>query len=213
MATHDILFAMSLPLEPNHRYTVEEYLELEGRFPERKYEYREGYVVDLRELLAMAGGSPDHVLIATNIVRSLGNRLEGGPCRVYGSDLRVRIPRRTLFAYPDTTVVCGKPEIEQHPTAGATVSNPKVIVEVLSPSTESYDRGKKFSRYREIPSFTEYVLVSQTEPWVETFFKHDDGGWRIETCSEGAVKLVSLNLELPLPEIYAGVDFPSNPES
>jgi Uma2 family endonuclease len=204
-----------LPLEPNHRYTVEEYLELEGKFPERKCEYREGNVVDLRELLAMAGGSPEHVLIATNVVGMLRNLLKGGPCRAYTSDLRVQIPRKTLFAYPDATVVCGKMEIEQHPTAGATVSNPKLIVEVLSPSTESYDRRKKFSLYREIPTFTEYVLVSQTEAWVETFFKHDDGGWRIEAYSglQSAAKLMSLNIELPLSEIYAGIEFPSNPES
>src|SRR4051812_40418173 len=109
---------MSLPFEPTRRYTVEEYLELEGSSPQDKYEFRDGYVINMREALAMAGGSTVHVLIATNFARELGNHLKGSPCRVYGSDLRVRIPRKTLYTYPDVTVVCGEEKHESHHSAG-----------------------------------------------------------------------------------------------
>jgi Uma2 family endonuclease len=199
---------MSLPLEPTRRYTVEEYLELEGNSPQEKYEYREGLIVNMREALAMAGAAPVHVLIATNVAVALSNRLQGGPCRGYVNDLRVRIPRKALYTYPDTTVVCGKENFDQHPTAGATLTNPRLIVEVLSPSTELYDRGDTFALYREIPSLAEYVLVAQSQPRVETYFRHD-GGWAFHPYDgrTSAVKLLSLNIELPMGEIYTGVEF------
>jgi Uma2 family endonuclease len=205
--------AMTLPLEPNRRYTVEEYLELEGASPQDKFEYRGGRIVNMRDALPMAGGSDEHCLITANVIRALGNRLEGGPCRVYSNDMRVLIPRRTLFTYPDATVVCGQSQHENHPTAGKTLSNPRLIVEVLSPSTELYDRGDKFALYREISSLAEYVLVSQSHPRIEGYFRREDGGWTFgpyEGLAGAAARLLSLNIELPLKEVYAGIEFPSS---
>ena len=202
---------MTMPLEPTRRYTVEEYLELEGSSPQDKYEYRDGIIVNMREALAMAGGSGEHCLINANVIANLQMRLRGGPCRVYSNDLRVKIPRKTLFTYPDATVVCGPSLFEKHQSAGATLSNPKLIVEILSPSTELYDRGEKFALYREIPSLTEYVLISQSHPRAETYFRRDDGGWFFGPYSglESVAKLLSLNIDLPLAEVYAGIEFPS----
>ena len=202
---------MTLSIEPSRRYTVEEYLDLEGRSSDRKCEYRDGLIVDMREAMAMAGGSESHCLINANVIAALSNRLKGGPCRVYSNDLRIRIPRKTLYTFPDAVVICGKTESEQHKTAGITVTNPTVIVEILSPSTELYDRGDKFSRYREIPSLREYVLVSQSAPRIETYYRHDDGGWRFgpfEGLGEVA-KLISLGIDLPLAEVFAGIEFPA----
>src|SRR5687767_14843641 len=105
---------MTASFEPTRRYTVEEYLELEGRTPEEKFEYRDGFVVAMRDALAMAGGSLRHVVINTSLIGELLNRLRGGPCRVYANDLRVRIPRKALYTYPDVTVVCGEAQTETH---------------------------------------------------------------------------------------------------
>ncbi len=202
---------MTFPLEPTRRLTVEEYLELESRSPEVKYEYRDGVIVNMREALAMAGGTVTHCLINANVIAAFNNRLKGGPCRVYSNDLRVRIPRKTLYTYPDAVVVCGNTESELHKTASATITNPTLIVEVLSPSTELYDRGEKFSLYREIPSLREYVLVSQSSPRVETYFRRDDGGWSFGPFEgiNAVAKLLSLEIDLPLTEVYAGVEFPA----
>jgi Uma2 family endonuclease len=204
------MLSMTLPLEPNRRYTVEEYLELEGSSPQDKFEYRNGQVVNMREALAMAGGSGEHCLINANIISSLSQALKGSTCRVYSNDLRVLIPRKSLFTYPDATVVCGQPLYEHHPRAGVTLTNPRVIVEVLSQSTELYDRGDKFSLYREIPSLAEYVLISQSHPRIECYFRRDDGGWTFGPYEgiAAAAKLLSLNIELPLKEVYAGIEFP-----
>ncbi len=204
---------MTVSLDPTRRYTVEEYLDLEGRSPESKYEYRNGLIVNMREALAMAGGSEEHCLINANVIAALANRLKGGPCRVYSNDLRIRIPRKTLYTFPDAAVVCGKTESEQHKTAGVTIINPTVILEVLSPSTELYDRGEKFSLYREIPSLREYVLVSQASARIETFYRRDDGGWSFGPFEglEAVAKLLSLNIDLPLSEVYANLTLPPQP--
>ena len=206
---------MTASFEPTRRYTVEEYLELEGRTPEEKFEYRDGFIVAMREALAMAGGSPRHVLINTSLLRVLGNRLLGGPCRVYGNDLRVRIPRNALYTYPDATVVCGEAHFETHGSAGATLSNPRLIAEVLSPLTERYDRGDKFALYREVPTFVEYILVSQTSPRIETFYHRDDGGWSFYPYDglSAVAKLLSVGIEFPLSEVYDGVEFPADADA
>lgn len=202
---------MTLSIEPNRRYTVEEYLEIEGKHPQEKYEYREGIIVNMREALAMAGGSGDHCLINANVIRAIGNRLAGGPCRVYSNDLRIQIPRKALYTYPDAVVVCGQPQFESHATAGVTCVNPRVILEVLSPSTELYDRTRKFSLYRDIPTLVEYVLISQSDPRVETFFRHSDGGWSFGPSDglEKIARLRSIEIDLPLSEVYEGITFVS----
>src|SRR5438045_511349 len=156
---------MGLPAQVRH-YTLDEYFEIERNSPE-KFEYRDGLVVNLSEVIGMAGGALPHSRITVNVITALSSRLKAGPCAVYSSDLRVRIPRKTLWAYPDVTVICGKARVETIPGIGDTATNPQIIVEVLSPSTEAYDRGDKFARYREIESLREYMLVSQNEARVE----------------------------------------------
>jgi Uma2 family endonuclease len=197
---------MSLHAQPR-RYTLEEYFEIE-RSSAEKHEYRDGEVVNVRELIAMAGGFIRHVQINTNVTTSLHNRLRSGPCRVYGNDLRIRIPRRTLWTYPDATAICGKVQVETIPGVGETATNPQVIIEVLSPSTELYDRGKKFAWYREFDTLREYVLISQFEPYVEIFMRDSDGPWAFAPYSGVATaRLRSLNLDWPLNEIYEGIEF------
>jgi Uma2 family endonuclease len=190
------------------RYTLAEYFEIERNSLE-KHEYRDGIVVPVGEALAMAGGSFNHSLIAANVAREIGNRLKGSPCRVFESNLRVRIPRKTLFAYPDVSVICGKAEFDSDVGFGETVVNPRLIVEVLSPSSELYDRGQKFERYRELDSLTEYVLVSQDTALVESYFRQPDGTWLFSVNSglDSAVKLRSVDIHLPLSEVYAGLEF------
>jgi Uma2 family endonuclease len=189
------------------RFTIEDYLRLEASAKER-HEYRNGRIID------MAGGSPEHSLIIANIIRELGNGLKGKPCRVYDSNLRVRIPRTPLYTYPDVSVICGETEYDPQDTGRTTATNPRVIVEVLSSSTEADDRGEKFRRYLSLDSLQEYVIVSQALPWVETFTRQGDGTWRFATASgpHGRVKLDTIEAEVPLSEIYAGITFPPDEE-
>jgi Uma2 family endonuclease len=185
------------------RFTVTEYLQLEAGAKVR-HEFRDG------EIVAMAGGSPEHSLIIANIIRELGNRLKGKPCRVYDSNLRVRIPRTPLYTYPDVSVICGETQVDPQDPGRTTATNPRLIVEVLSNSTEADDRGEKFRRYLSLESLEEYVLVSQVRARVETFTRQGDGSWRFATAAELESRAVfsSLQVELPLSEIYAGVQFP-----
>jgi Uma2 family endonuclease len=195
----------------SRRYTLEEYFEIERNSSER-YEYRDGQVVNLHEIIGMSGGAVPHSRIAMNFGIAMGNRLKGSSCAVYSSDLRIRIPRKTLWAHPDATVICGKPRIESIPGVGDTATNPQIIIEVLSPSTEAYDRGDKFARYREIETLREYVLVSQNEARVEVFHRSEDGQWSFGPFAglDCAASLASLNLENPLAEIYDGIEFPAS---
>ena len=189
--------------QANRLYTVEEYLRIE-RDASEKHEYRDG------QILAMAGGTVNHSLIVANVVSELHGALKGKRCRVFESNLRVRIPRTPLYTYPDATVICGPVQIDPRDSSGQTVTNPRLIVEVLSPSTEGYDRGEKFHRYLLLDSLEEYVLVSQETPQVETFFRQTGGSWLFTPVSnlESRLLLRSLQIELSLAEIYAGVEFP-----
>ncbi|MGB7158574.1 MAG: Uma2 family endonuclease [Tepidisphaeraceae bacterium] len=185
-------------------FTIEEYLRTE-RDSDDKHEYRDG------EIVAMAGGTHEQALIATNCLREIGNALKGKPCRVYGSDLKVAIATRRRITYPDGSIICGSPEF--HPAAGAmrdVVTNPRVLIEVLSPSTEQYDRTAKFDLYREMESFEEYVLVAQLFPRVESYRRFPDGSWHFEAFAgiEAAAQLGAVDVTVPLREIYAGVEFP-----
>lgn len=188
------------------RFTVDEYLRIE-RDSTEKHEYRDG------EIVAMAGGTVAHSRIMANCIAAWWNRLRGGPCAPFDSNLRVRIARRTLYSYPDVTVICGPPELDPDDTRGETVTNPRLVGEVLSPSTESYDRRTKFDRYRQLESFREYVLVSQDTPRVETFYRRDDDTWvfAVATGLDGTIRLSSLAIDVPLSEVYAGVEFPPEP--
>ncbi len=145
---------------PKTRYTPEEYLALE-RSSETKHEYFKG------EIFAMGGASSRHVLIVTNLVIELGSQLKKGPCRVFSTDLRVRVDTSGLYTYPDVVVICDAPEFSDDQRD--TLLNPVLIIEVLSDSTKDYDRGGKFEQYRTIKSFKEYLLVAQDRPHLEHY--------------------------------------------
>ncbi|MCA9558070.1 MAG: Uma2 family endonuclease, partial [Myxococcales bacterium] len=149
-----------MPAAEKQQLSEAEYLARE-RLADTKHEYVNGVAV------AMAGGSPRHNVIATNIAGELRARLRGQPCRPTNSDQRVHVAHTGLYTYPDVTVICGQPET--HPEDRNTLCNPRVIFEVLSTSTEAYDRGAKFRHYRRSESLAEYVLVSQHERLVEHF--------------------------------------------
>lgn len=187
---------------PRRRMTIDEYLRFE-RDAEYKHEYANGEIID------MAGSTGEHSLITMNLGRELGNALKGKPCRVYDSNLRVRIHKKAYYNYPDLQVICGEIEYDPDDHQHMSALNPRMIVEVLSPSTEAYVRGGKFRRYREIPSVREYVLVSQSEPVVETFFLQEDGAWALATFQglEAAAWFRSIEATIPLAEIFADITF------
>lgn len=191
---------MALP-QAKRYITPEEYLRIE-RAAEFKSEYYDG------EMFAMAGTTRWHARITTTVTSALLSLLRGGSCFPYGSDLRVNIPSTKLYTYPDITVICDP--FESLDETEDTVTNPRVIVEVLSDSTEAYDRGKKFAHYRTLISLQEYVLISQKSALVEVFARQGDRTWKLTPVSglDGTARLESLGIEVPLSEIYEGVVFP-----
>ena len=179
--------------------TSAEYLAIERIAPYRS-EYFRG------EMFAMAGGSPTHSRIKTNILGELRNRLKGNPCAPYDSDLRIKCPTG-LYTYPDVSVICSELELDDEQKD--TVLNPTLLIEVLSKNTEAYDRGKKFDHYRTIPSLREYVLVSQEEPMIQRFLRNDDNTWTMNAVTDlnQSIRLQSLGIEIPLAEVYERVEF------
>ena len=185
---------------PAPRLTPQEYLVRERR-AETKSEYLRG------EVFAMSGASREHNLIAANTARQLGNQLRDRKCEVYQSDMRVKVSPTGLYTYPDVTVVCGAPEFEDAEVD--TLLNPKVLVEVLSPSTADYDRGGKFTHYRRLPSLQEYVLISQDRPLIEHYVRQGRDEWLLteQSSLEEILVLPSIQCQLPLSEIYLKVRF------
>jgi Uma2 family endonuclease len=183
-------------MEPARRQVVSAQAYLEREYgSETKHEYLRG------EILAMADASPRHNLIASNVVRSIGNSLRGRPCVVLGSDQRIKVPATDLYTYPDVAVICGRPKTD--PLDESTLVNPLLVAEVLSDSTEAYDRGAKFAHYRNLPSLREYLLVSQKERRVEHYRLLEPGQWLLtEYAGDAAMPLPTLGIELPLAEIY-----------
>lgn len=162
------------------------------------------------EMFAMAGGSPEHSLIATNFTREAGNQLKGKPCVPYNSDLRVKVEASGLYTYPDASIVCGPPQMDA--AVKGTILNPSVIVEVLSESTESYDRGKKSSHYRRLQSLRELILISPNEPLVEMYTRGDHETWSFVEFRAITDTLVieSVGVAIPLSEIYRNIVFPDD---
>lgn len=186
------------PLTRN-RVTPEEYLALE-RAAEFRHELIDGQIV------AMSGASRRHNLIAINLAREVSSQLRGRPCEVYATDMRVSVAPTGLYTYPDLTGLCGEPRFEDGHTD--TLVNPAVIVEILSPSTEAYDRGEKFSQYRRLDSLVEYVLVAQDKLRVEHFRRRDTQWVLTELASPDAVlELESLGCAVRLADLYERVDF------
>ena len=200
---------MSLP-QTIARHTVEEYLALE-RESEERHEYLDG------QIYAMAGESTQHADISVNLVSELRSQLKNTPCRVWTKDSKVLSgpaikhsrSTRGLFSYPDLVVVCEEPRfLDEHQDV---LLNPTVIIEVLSPATESFDRGEKFRRYRtQIPSLTDYVLVSQALPLIEHFRRQTNDEWVLSAHSdiESSLQIASINCTLHLSEVYDRVTFP-----
>jgi len=182
------------------RVNEAEYLRLE-RQAETKSEYFDG------EIFAMAGGTRAHSLIATNLARELSSRLRTSDCVAYNTDLRVKVEATGLVTYPDVSVVCGAQRFldEQEDT----LLNPTVLIEVLSDSTEAYDRGKKFEHIRQISSCREYLLVSQKEPRIEQFIRQPNGEWTLKEAvgPSAEMRLPSLDIVLRLEEVFAKVQF------
>ncbi|MDB5331436.1 MAG: hypothetical protein JWP03_2587 [Phycisphaerales bacterium] len=193
---------MGLPAH-QHRYTVEEYLRREAAAVD-KHEFHEG------EILAMSGGTYVHSAIASNITAALWPRLRKSGCRPLESNMRVRVPPTLRYVYPDLTVICGGPKFDPNDPNLTTILNPRVIIEVLSESTEAYDRGEKFTRYRGIESFEEYVLVSQVRPLVEVFTRQAAGTWLFSAYAgiEADAVIRTVQIQIPFSEIYADVSFP-----
>jgi Uma2 family endonuclease len=190
-----------MSLQPKSYLTPEQYLALE-RTAAYKSEYFRG------EVFAVAGASPTHVLIVANIVAALHGQLRQRPCTVYATDLRLKVHASGFYTYPDVVVVYGEPQFDDDQRD--TLVNPTLIVEVLSESTQDYDRGGKFAQYRKIPSFTEYVLVAQDESHVEHFVKQADGLWLLAETDrlEDVLTLSSIECTLLLSDIYEKVQFP-----
>jgi Uma2 family endonuclease len=184
---------------PKKLYTPEEYLALE-----RAAEYKSQYFAG--EIFAMAGGSPRHNLISSNVIGELRNQLKKRPCKVYPSDQRIKVATTNLYTYPDVVVVCGKEQYDDDDN----LINPTLIVEVLSASTEAHDRGKKFEQYRRISSLREFLLIAQDRCQVEQYFKQENGIWGLLSEAsdlQSVIKLPSLNCELAVAEIYDKVEF------
>ncbi len=186
-------------LTKTKKYTPEEYLALEEA-AEFRSEYESG------EIVAMSGGSFYHVQIISNAARSLGNQL-GDKCSVLPTDMKIWVEKRRKFYYPDITILCARPEFYRNRTD--TITNPQILIEVLSKSTEAKDRTEKFWSYQLLESLHEYILISQDKAAVEQFVRQADGGWRYLAAigQESVLRLTTVKAELDLTEVYRKIDF------
>ena len=185
-------------LPKKRKYTSAEYLALE-----EKAEYRSEYVDG--SIFKMAGGTEAHIQISYNVTKLFADKLRG-KCRAYQSEMKVWVDDAGTFFYPDVTVVCDERKFHQGNTG--IVENPVLLVEVLAKSTEEYDKNDKFFTYQNIESFQEYVLISQSKPVVQQYFKQKDGSWKIKATIglKSIVSFESIEIELTLEEIYRRVE-------
>jgi Uma2 family endonuclease len=202
------------------RLTVEEYLEMERQSPER-HEYLDGYVFAKGgEIPTFGANSTNHGTICTNLISEVRVQLKGSPCQGWAKDCKVRSGpaaepggRSGIYSYPDLVIFCGEPIFhDQHRDV---LTNPVVIIEVLSPSTEAFDRGEKFTRLRNWnPSLKDYLLVSQVAPMIEHFTRRDDGSWLYRAAENitASLTIESIGCRLQLGEIYDRIVFPTEPD-
>ncbi len=178
----------------------DEYLAIDSQ-AEYKSEYFRG------EIFAMSGATLRHAQVVTNLVSDIHGQLRKSSCRVYSSDVRVKVAPTGLYTYPDVVIVCGKAEMEKKQQN--TLLNPVVILEVLSPSTEAYDRGEKFEHYRALESLTDYLLVAQNKAKIEHFHRQDDGQWALSESRgiDDTIDIASIECKLALSDVYDKVEF------
>ena len=184
---------------PEKQYiTPEQYLESE-RLALEKHEFYLG------EIFAMSGASFRHNQIFKNTYGNLFNKLKGKPCQPYGSDLRIHIPNNSLYTYPDISIICGKPEMTD--TVKDTITNPSVIIEILSKSTYDYDKGQKFTLYRDIDSLREYILIDSMSFRVEHYFKNEDSSWTLKDYRtiDAKLNIETISADLLLSDVYVDV--------
>ncbi len=188
--------------QPEHYVTSAEYLAFE-RTSDQKHEYLAGTIY------AMAGGSARHNRIAGSTYAILYMQLRQRHCTVYQSDMRVKVMQTGLYTYPDITIICGNEQYEDEKED--TLLNPMIIIEVLSPSTEKYDRGKKFQQYRTILSLREYILIAQDSYHIERFARQSDNTWVLSEANnrEDSIEITTIQCTLRLEEVYEKVTFPS----
>jgi len=186
---------------PKRKMTATEYLEIE-RKAVSKSEFYDG------EMFAMAGANNEHNIVKENLVGEMFNRLKGTSCRSYSSDQRVLVDPTGLYAYPDVVIVCGTAIFSSHDDQS--MMNPRVIFEVLSHSTERYDRTTKFRHYTQMPSLQKYILVSQDEPLIEQFVRQPNGAWTVvmHHSITANFTLASIPNEIPMADLYRDVTFP-----
>jgi Uma2 family endonuclease len=184
---------------PKTKLSEVDYLAIERESP-TKNEYYKG------EMFAMAGAGNNHNIITANIIISIGSFLRGKGCTVYPSDMRLHIPENGLYTYPDAMVVCNPKQFRDEKKD--TILNPVLIVEVLSPTTEGYDRGEKFRLYRSIPTLQEYLIIDSQQYTAEIYHKNREGHWVLTDAQDihSSLPLASIMFELSLQDIYAGVD-------
>ncbi|MHB8595864.1 MAG: Uma2 family endonuclease [Ktedonobacteraceae bacterium] len=190
--------------QPQHlKMSVAAYLALDDESRDVRYEYIDGYAYML------AGGTPTHALIAANLIAEISAQLRGGPCRVYTSDAKVRLSQ-SRFVYPDVTVCCYE---HDQLIEAKTLQSPRLVIEILSPKTEAYDRGNKSSYYRACPTIQEYVLVSTQQRAVEVYRRASENLWTLHTFdSNEQISFVSIEVTLPVATIYEYVRFPEDEE-
>ena len=185
---------------PKERFTLEEYIEFDKNSEER-WEYFDGVVV------SMSGGTLAHNQISANLLSGMRTDALAKGCQVLPADMRIKVPKAPPYRYADIVVVCGPPLIEKVQGLDVLV-NPSLIIEILSESTEAYNRGQKFVSYKSIDSFREYLLVAQDRPYITHYIRQADGSW-LRTDIEGLdneIELVTISCKMPLREIYALVD-------
>ncbi len=190
---------------PKHKYTLEEYFEIE-RESEEKFEFWDGNV------FLKSGASPEHEQIVVNSGAHLRELLRERSCSIFYSNLKIKVPTFAPYRYPDLSVYCGEGIYE---TMGKmeVLTNPQMLIEVLSPSTEAFDRGEKFTYYKSIESFTEYILIAVNRPHVTQFIKQNEREW-IQREAVGLDEKIfspTFNVEILLSEIYLDVEFPEPP--
>jgi len=194
----------ALPQQTPVVMTEAEYLAFE-RASELKHEFIQG------EVFAMTGASEAHNLISVNLITTLKTQLRGRPCKIYPGDMRLKVEASGLYTYPDISVVCGEAQFVDEEFD--TLTNPTLLIEVLSPSTEGYDRGKKFQEYRKLASLREYLLVSQDSARIERFLLQETDLWELTDAIglDAVIELPSIDCTLALAEVYEQVTFAENP--